>query len=811
LNIAKYYAYSDMPSTPDDENAWLWQIVTMNLLGDPSLMIPSYFMEGGSLNSGVIHEDYVLFVDGDLNIPDGNTVIMEPGSQLIFLGHYGLDIQGELLAEGTEEKMIKFTGPHDIGWKGLSFNETPEANNSSLEYCIIEYGKSNGYCKDDRYLPDPLFNGGGIFVKDYDNLIIENCIIENNHANHGGGGIYLKNSDIIIKDCIIMDNTAWSNPEWPNTKGGGGIYCESSNPQILNCTIKNNLCSPGAGVCLYDSSPTIKYCLIIKNGYSNTGAALFLRNSNPNLLSCTIYGNWGYLGSIFCTSNSDPTFRNCIFWDHDYKVYLNDTSSDPNFYYCDIESGLDAIGGYYSYTGNFENNIDEYPFLMEEGNHLYHLLEGSPCIDAGDPSSQYNDPDGTRADMGCYPTVYDIKKIKIEWNWVSFPRLERDGNDPVFAPDVLQNIEPFPTYLELQGEDDVYLEYIYGDWDFNGLDNIKSTSGYKLWTDNTDDSYLPLYGSRVAPDTPITLYANDYYCKWNWIGYWLPQTQMSDVAFGDEWDNIWSIKSEDYYYHDGSMEYKNGKSIINPWGPIPMEYGKGYLVRIHNTITDFQWNNSDEKISNPEKSEPQNFDYTDKPDYEAIYIVEIDEGIMEIGVFEDDVCVGATVVDSTEAQILAYTEYANKEDNELTFQFVTGRGDKQKVNNYYVYDFSYAVYIERKLIAGKQEYSIVRLNLGEDIIIPTEVSLLQSIPNPFSSSTKISYSIPKEAVVEITIYNIRGQRVKTLVNGKLPAGNHSITWNGEDDNRKRLGNGIYLYKLSTGKNEIIKRMLLMIR
>jgi len=406
----------------------------------------------------------------------------------------------------------------------------------------------------------------------------------------------------------------------------------------------------------------------------------------------------------------------------------------------------------------------------------------------------------------CYS---EEKVLHPGWNWESFPRLKRVGNNPVDAVSVLENIEPFPTEIQFLGENG-YLEYsLEYSWVHHELYDIVSTSGYKLWTDNTVDSNLPTPGSRVAPDTPITLIASDYSYQLNWIGYWLPQTQMSNVAFGDEWNNVWSIKAEDYYYHDGSMEYKNGTSTTYPWGPIPMEYGKAYLVRVHNTITDFQWNYSGDNISPPEKSKPRNFTYTDKPDYEAINIVDIDEGIIEIGVFEDDICVGASVVDSGRAQILAYTDFANKDVGELTFQIVYGRGDKQKVNSYSVYDFITGEYVERRLIAGRQEYSIVRLNTGGGVTFPTEVSLSQNCPNPFGSNTTISYALPEESVVEISIYNIRGQRVKAFEKGKVSAGNHSITWNGKDDNSKRLGNGIYFYKLSTGKKKIIKKMLLM--
>jgi len=603
----------------------------------------------------------------------------------------------------------------------------------------------------------------------------EDCYVENVNLinikvyNNENGGLYCRflEDDLIninIESCIFNNNEATNEHPQHHTYAGG---------ITINCEDPNNL-----------SNISLSNCTFVDNSYSgtvNTNGLWFSEDFNPENL---------YV-------------HNCIFWDDPGESGLENIRFEwtgpetPNLSYSDIRGG---------WTG--EGNIDADPLLVEEGNHLYHLLEGSPCIDAGDPTMQ--DPDSTRIDMGCYPTVYDVKKIKPIWNWVSFPRLPREGNEPVAADSVLENIEPFPPEmeLELQGEGGVNLIYDE-EWYFNGLENIVSTSGYKLHTSNTDNSYLPLDGSRLAPDTPITLIASDYSYQLNWIGYWLPQTQMSDVAFGDEWNNVWSIKAEDYYYHDGSMEYKNGTSPTYPWGPIPMEYGKAYLVRVHHTITDFQWNYSGEKIPPPEKSAPQNFTYTDKPDYEAIDIVDIDESIMEIGVFEDDICVGAAVVDSGCAQILAYTDSANRDENELTFQIVTGRGDKQKVNSYLVYDFTTGEYVERRLIAGRQECSIVRLGKGGGITIPTEVSLSQNAPNPFGYNTTISYALPEEAVVEIAIYNIRGQRVKSFEKGKVLAGNHNVIWNGKDDNSKRLGNGIYFYKLSAGRKKIIKKMLLM--
>jgi len=367
---------------------------------ESSIIIPPGNVSG-------IWELGIYYVEGDITIPNGETLTIHPGATVTFTGEYIFDVQGTLIAEGDADNMIKFTvtpGNEDIGWNGLSFNCTPAGNSSSLQYCKIEYGISDGPYKDDKYPPDPLLNGGGIFVKDYDNLIIENCIIQNNHANHGGGGIYLYNSNITIQNCIIKDNTADPNPyPYPYEKGGGGIHCELSSPEIINCVIDNNYCSVGGGVCLYNLSyPTFKYNLI-SNNYGAEGGAIFFKDSSPAIINSTISYNDAYLGVIYCKSNSDPTFKNCILWDNiGYEVHLYNEDSDPNFYYCDIEGGLGSIyGPYVTYTGNYENNIDENPLFVDPNNEDFHLTADSPCIDAGDPSSP-PDPDETIVDMGTY-------------------------------------------------------------------------------------------------------------------------------------------------------------------------------------------------------------------------------------------------------------------------------------------------------------------------------------------------------------------------------------------------------------------------
>ncbi len=75
--------------------------------------------------------------------------------------------------------------------------------------------------------------------------------------------------------------------------------------------------------------------------------------------------------------------------------------------------------------------------------------------------------------------------------------------------------------------------------------------------------------------------------------------------------------------------------------------------------------------------------------------------------------------------------------------------------------------------------------------------LYQNAPNPFNPSTKIYYTLSEENLVIIKIYNILGQEVKTLVNGFLSPGLHSVIWDGRDRAGQLVPSGVYLYRIET--------------
>jgi D-alanyl-D-alanine carboxypeptidase len=91
---------------------------------------------------------------------------------------------------------------------------------------------------------------------------------------------------------------------------------------------------------------------------------------------------------------------------------------------------------------------------------------------------------------------------------------------------------------------------------------------------------------------------------------------------------------------------------------------------------------------------------------------------------------------------------------------------------------------------------------------PSSFILNQNWPNPFNPSTNISFSLQKADVVKLTIYNILGEQISTLVNGEQSAGKHTYIWNGKNDVGSTVATGAYIYHLKVGQLSESKQMVL---
>lgn len=92
---------------------------------------------------------------------------------------------------------------------------------------------------------------------------------------------------------------------------------------------------------------------------------------------------------------------------------------------------------------------------------------------------------------------------------------------------------------------------------------------------------------------------------------------------------------------------------------------------------------------------------------------------------------------------------------------------------------------------------------------PAPLYAIGNYPNPFNPETKIAFTLNHNSNVSIEVFNVKGQKVKTLLNDHLEQGRHSILWNGTNENGKNVGSGLYFYKISTPEFSTTKKMMLL--
>jgi hypothetical protein len=92
---------------------------------------------------------------------------------------------------------------------------------------------------------------------------------------------------------------------------------------------------------------------------------------------------------------------------------------------------------------------------------------------------------------------------------------------------------------------------------------------------------------------------------------------------------------------------------------------------------------------------------------------------------------------------------------------------------------------------------------------PTVFSLAQNFPNPFNPKTMIRFALPKDSWVKLEVYNILGQKVKTLVDEKLAAGVKEVEWDGKDGKGLEVASGIYFYKIKADNFSDVKKMVML--
>jgi hypothetical protein len=333
--------------------------------------------------------------------------------------------------------------------------------------------------------------------------------------------------------------------------------------------------------------------------------------------------------------------------------------------------------------------------------------------------------------------------------------------------------------------------------------------GFKILINNSN-GYVQNNISGSWLDTPFS--SNVYTTAEYWFCYTLRNTQNIVDAFGSNFDKVQSVSAQNWYYEKpvNPVVYSSTTYSTNDPTDKYLEYGKMYIVTFNQNISGFAFQSNNNVPVFGQLSAPQYFSYNDMADYEVIDVAGVDslENVSEIGVFQGETCVGAASVSEFPVQILTYSDAGNTENQELSFRVISDAKGENKIS--YI-SYNQAGTIDNKpLKARKNKVSSVKLTASQvNHIVPvSRIELGQNYPNPFNPSTTIAFKMPQAGRVELKIFNVKGQLVKTLLSGEMKAGAHSVNWDGKDSQGKSSASGIYFCRLSAGKDVQSRKMLL---
>ncbi len=278
------------------------------------------------------------------------------------------------------------------------------------------------------YIDETIINGGHnsntVTINDGENSSAEltGFTITNGAAPGSGGGILIYGSSPTISYCKIMNNEA--------VNYGGGIACiQNANPLLHHLEVSNNTSNEGGGINVYLSSPVLENILISNNSASSTGGGLAISDcSELEVKRLTMTQNEAQWGGGFFITSSQISISNSILWANaPEEIYFN-YYYDPNqadIAYSDIEGGTGGIVVQNGTLNMGDGNLNVNPRFSAD----FRLTEISPCIDAGDPSSEF-DPDSTRADMGAFHYDPDYVSIDSDVHPIQSFMLEQNFPNP---------------------------------------------------------------------------------------------------------------------------------------------------------------------------------------------------------------------------------------------------------------------------------------------------------------------------------------------------------------------------------------------
>lgn|GEM_PF-809571 len=652
-------------------------------------------------------------VTGNLTVMNGDSLIINPSTTLLFAGNYAFDMDGYLYAVGLVDDSIKFLP--DIGvpyWQGIDFNDC-SSDSSRLEYSYISGSQSSGlYINSCNPTIKCLTiignsstgNGGGILCSGTANLSIFDCDIENNTANYGGG-IY-SSADIVIDSCNIIDNSATS-LSW----GGGGIYTGSNSTlTIINSFITGNSSEVvGGGILCLGENPIIKHCLISENSAREDGGGIYFSvfSAGGIISNCAIIEN---------TADSSGGGIRCYF-------------ASPNIDSCNISynSAIGGYGGGLNLGGSSDPSISRciisHNTAYMKGGGIYAYSESHPQIDNCIISSNSATVDGWGG--GAYFN-----------SW----------SDPLFNNNIIEsNIGDGGIYIMYTNVSDV--EIYYNDF-FNNQggpvlgNSVPPCIGVLDTVNFNGDSCDCCFNILMDPLIYATTGDSAYY-----LTQASPCIDAGDPDSPFDPDNTIADMGV-YYFNQGILIYL---TPINPPIIIPENGGSfNYNISLKNCANFLQVIDVWGEIVLPQVGSVPIFNVNN------LNIAPNDSLVREREQFVPAFAPAGTYI------YYAYIgDYPWVIEDYDTLTFIKEGILGNSLGN--PSDWK---------CAGEPFGNEILSS-----ITPRVYRLYAPYPNPFNSETILSFDLPEVGMMQLAIYNIQGQEVIRLMNERKMAGNYQVTFN----------------------------------
>jgi hypothetical protein len=653
-------------------------------------------------------------------------------------------------------------------------------------------------------------DGGGIYADAYSSIpstvTLTGCAITSNTSSYYGGGIEAPDANLTMVDCDIKWNTA------AYDAAGVDIYGTGVTGTFTNCRFENNSGGDGGGMWT-DVPTTLDHCLFAGNisvdvRASSYGGGIYIGGGPLSMTNCTIIDNEaqpyigggdavykpaqfdGLGGGLWINMIGDVDIKNSIIWNNiPENIADADRGHTLSVSFSDI-----GLPWPVAFTGSGNLNVDPMVKTDAPPDSMYHLIVGSPCVNAGNPSSP-RDPDGTVTDMGAFPRDF-TSELELSLPTQSIPR---NGDAIVQIRGSVQDaLSAEFAFIVDASIVDTASSFIRSTA-FDGNPAVSFThnmSGDTVRVALSSSEPVSLIDSTLV-EMAFAMSVEAFYdtTTFTWLAY--PETMVNELAtlltvgelhihprWGDASDNGQVSAFDASLILQASV--KKPVSLIelcadvSDNGDVTAYDAAQVLKRVvePNYIFPVEQNAQ----VKPMRTVAPELVWTPTANGWAL-VADNPTGILSgdlVIQLQNDVPVGV------QAEGLA--EY-NQTGRTLHVAFA--RLESSVVELFQIDVSSGAPTV----LSGQMNEGIA---LDPRSIRPLEMSLGQNYPNPFNPSTTIRYSVAEGADVSVLVYDVLGQQVRTLVAERRAAGRHTVVWDGHDDSGRSVASGVYVIRMKAG-------------